>query len=351
VFTVTILPYPGVPMTRSGETLPYFSVAKNRMVPAGPRPRWAIERDMSLASEQEQRETTMSVDWCKLARTAKMPADFHQRFGYAVVDGTPLIMAHSTDESLFSKQAKNGIGRCGGLIFPSLSVGVVPASNFGPICLVFDPRTVLNSLAPYRKSLGTPPDFVVYETDTWTPNTKDILGSYSSRTFLELSGNEEFSNYYRQEQALLSLGPWMLGSNQQSPRLRSVFEVAKEARARAAKWPRGMSIEDIEQRRAKYFGKKEQYGYLEAKSLGVVPVAWASAVAAPSHLLWKVVRYLSQFGFEGTAIEVPMSREDLIAIDPKTIEHKAKTDLVRMEYAWRVHDAVMLHTSGIELSR
>lgn len=351
VCSVTILPYPGVPMTRDGQTLSYFSAAEKKWIVAGSKPRWVIARDPSKLTPEEKRETTQSVDWCKLARTATMPADFHQRFGYAYADGFALIAAHSVGEALFEEEANKGISRCGGLIFPSLSVGAVPASNFGMISIVFDPRTVLNSLSPFRLKRGTPPDFVVYETDTWTPNTREILGSYSRRTFLELSGNEEFSSYYRQPGALLSLGPWSFASNQRSAPLRSVEEVIREAKKRARAWPRGMTLHELEQKKAEFIGKKEQYGYLEAKALGVVPIAWASAVAAPRRLLSRTVRYLERFGFSGDAIEVPVSKADQGLLVSYSVDNSARADIARMEYAWRVSDAILSQTTGIDISR
>jgi hypothetical protein len=112
-----------------------------------------------------------------------------------------------------------------------------------------------------------------------------------------------------------------------------------------------MTLHELEQKKAEFIGKKEQYGYLEAKALGVVPIAWASAVAAPRHLLSRTVRYLERFGFSGDAIEVPVSKADQGLLVSYSVDNSARADIARMEYAWRVSDAILSQTTGIDISR
>lgn len=350
LLSVTCLPYPGVPMTKQGKTLPYFSVAKKRMIEPSATPRWVIDNtrytDFSM---NEQKPSGKSVDLCLIARTAEAPPHVARRFGYAIRKHTPLLFAHSVNEALFTKEAREGLERCGGLIFPSLSVGVVPASNFGTISMIFDPRTVIHSLAPYRKRRSSPPDFMLYETDTWTPGTSELLGSYAKETFDELSGNADFSSYYRKEGVLRSIGPWGLSNDAGTRTIHSVSEMFRVAQRRAKAWPRGLSEEQFHARVQQYAGSKEQYGYLEAKALCTVPIGWLSAVAAPRSLLRRTVAHLRSLGFEGSAIEVPLSAEEDRALDPQFIVHNEATDQLRFEYAWRVSDAVYRQTSGMIL--
>jgi hypothetical protein len=340
---VTIIPYPGIPMTSDAMPIPFFSLAK-KSVQRDRQPRWVgpkIEASIGFGSVQKYR----SVNLCMISRTARQLHE--QAYAYAVSPKrgkspeTTVLVTHSSSEDLLSDQAENGIESCGGLLYPSFAVGTIPASNFGPICLVLDPRLVLKDLSPFRKgSPNTPPDSILYRTDSWTPTMSEFLGSYSARAFMELSGNEDFSNYYRNEKAIYSLGPFNMASDASGEvvEVTTVTEMNRIVSRRSQVW-KDKSYEQ-------FFASlnsipdADHYGYLEAKSISVIPISWVSVVAAPAHIADRVASYLSKFGFRGISIPMSLDADEQNAFYGDGHNEGSRDDWARLKYAWRVSRAV-----------
>lgn len=350
---LTIIPFPGVPMTMNAKTLPFFSIRSKR-VEHPPTPRWVVPIADSKDS-YGQPSSAPSVNLCMISRTARNlyeePYAFAVRPPQGRSPATFVMVAHSSDEDLFSDQASAGIESCGGLLYPSLSVGSIPASNFGPISLVFDPRLVLKDLSPFRKGDGarsTPPDTILYRTDSWTPTQAEFVGSYAARAYVELSGNENYANYYRPAKALYSLGPFGMASDPEGEviEITSSQEMCSVVNQRMKIW-RDQSYEQFLKTRHNV-ETKHHYGYLEAKLISVLPLSWVSVVVAPSDVADRIGSYLSHFGFKGRVIPMALSHEEYeVFYGKRSTGDIHFADWVRLRYAWKVSEAVRATGEGV----
>lgn len=344
--SLTVMPYPGVPMTLSAEPIPYFSVRERGVVRKASAPRW-VGPPVSVNIDGRGYRERMSVNLCLIARNAKPldgAASLYAVSGSGSARGTVIMAAHSTNDALLSEQAEKGIESCGGFLYPSISVGSVPASNFGPISIIFDPRLILKDLSPFRKtrSRDVPPDTILYLTDSWTPDTNEILGNYSAKAFIELSGNEDFSSYYRPEGTLYALGPIGFASapiSGEVVRIDSTKKMIDAVRRRMNIW-KDQSYEDFVATRSKA-SNEHHYGYLEAKAISVIPISWASAVVAPDYQCDRIASYLSQFGFSGASIPLRLSPDEERVFSDNNNRQADHDDWIRLRYSWRVSRAVV----------
>lgn len=350
--SLTMLPYPGVPMTLRAEPIPYFSVKEKGGGFFNPKtPRWVGPE--TLVNIEFQDEMRRTANLCLIARTAApvpWPLATHAVQSRGRARDTIAIVAHSSDESILSEQAEKGIDVCGGLIYPSLSVGTIPASNFGPISIIFDPRVVLRDLSPFRNQRSQiPPDVILYMSDQWTPNTNEIFSNYAAMTFLELSGNADFSNYYRPEKVLYSLGPMNLarpGAGDSVEVIDTVAAMFREIQNRMRIW-KDQGYQSFLKTLESATGHAH-YGYLEAKVISVLPLTAASALVAPSHRIGAISSYMSQFGFRGTLIPMELTKEEHdVFYEERGSDFEQ--DWIRLRYAWKVSRAVVAEGQSIAL--
>lgn len=352
---LTVIPFPGVPMSSSGDALPYFSHRSNSVC-ASRTPSWVVPA--SESKDAYGRPSGLpSVNLCMISRTAKplhgAPSTFAVRPQRGSKPETLLMVAHSSDEELLSDQAESGIESCGGMLYPSLSVGTIPASVFGPICLIFDPRLVLKDLAPFRASDSpdAPPDTLVYKMDAWTPVMSEFVGSYASRAFFELSGNDDFSHPQRPQNALYSLGPFRMASDESGLHeeypITTTTELCDVVNQRSEVW-RDQTFESFKKSMST-IADGDRDLYLEAKAISVLPVSWVTAVAAPAHVANRVAGYLSKFGFRGVAVSMDLDEREERAFYAESGDADPRfEEWVRLRYGWRVSRAIRETGMGIE---
>ncbi|KKL45563.1 hypothetical protein LCGC14_2354350, partial [marine sediment metagenome] len=166
-------------------------------------------------------------------------------------------------------QTAHEIKKCGGLIFPSLAVGLIPASNFGPITLVMSAGCVLTGLHPYRPKGRYP--VVLYNADVWTETVGAIKNELGRFLFEELTGLTRDYVFYPD---LAALGPilreGLVGSDDiEAKRIRNVREMETTIRKRFGLWKGFIRAEDWLSR-TEMMNPTQSYAYLEAKVTNIL---------------------------------------------------------------------------------
>ena len=312
---LTILPFPGEPLDEHALPVPFFSAAEKRWhVPARRRPAWVLER--SGARER------WAVNICAIAARSEGFVDrgrlgvMRARSGKGSRD---LILAHSIGAAqILSPTFLARMQSCGGLLYPSLSVGTAPATRFGEVVLVFDPRLLLESLASSESKLlarPNPPELSLYDSNAKTVEETALQGAHGAALFAELSGRR-WSFTEHEDNTVFALGP-MLGNaegSSGSAGAEPVFTaktMAKLALQKAKLWDEIAAARDPEPivlraQRSNF----DQHNYLEAKAATVVSAANIVAIVAPNGIAEAVGRALAPLGFQGLALDVPMSEEE-----------------------------------------
>lgn len=210
-----------------------------------------------------------------------------------------LLVCHATT---LKKDSGALVNRCGGFLFPSISVGCTPASSFGPITFVGHLGLVLEGLKPNKSK---DPSCWVYDTDAWTAQTSDITGWISERLFEELHGHQDFST---------GRNFWVLGSPKDvlvGPRddgytaLETVKALAKAVRQRGAVFPPGLTKEEFETKSKSLRGTDGQYYYCEAKGRRVISLDEFPALIAPDSFEKVVYAFVKETGYAGRVILLP----------------------------------------------
>lgn len=240
----TFIPEPGYPWPRDPrrpvEGFRYWSARRGKLV-TPERPGWL----MPLPDTVSDHASRWGVNPCLVFPPDDSKTDPSGPV-MGLLGGQRVMVGHamqlSTRGGGWHKVLDNairGVRSCGGLLFPSLSVGPVPATNFGPVVLVANLELVLNGLRPYRKRGRNP--VWVYETDAWTVTTGTLMGEVAGRLFDELHGHEDY----------LTGGMWTAGppatvfssaAGIVDP-IDTTKKLAASVKRRMRAWKRGMSAE------------------------------------------------------------------------------------------------------------
>ncbi|MFA5053124.1 MAG: hypothetical protein WC565_03635, partial [Parcubacteria group bacterium] len=172
----TVMPLEGKPwfddLSHSGQTLPYYS-AKKRKVLQGIAPSGLMEVDVEAqwSRGEMERRVAPGVDFCTVA--PRIAVDEGGIVG--VVKGQKILLTRCINVGMYSaplEQVVAGIQRCGNaMLYPSLALSDVPATNFGLLTLFARIPLASRSLRP-EKVKGWPA--LVYKTDAWTETTRDF---------------------------------------------------------------------------------------------------------------------------------------------------------------------------------
>jgi hypothetical protein len=218
------------------------------------------------------------ADYCQIFPAINLSEKFPQSL-MKLPRGSEVMVTHTLelpqipegeDRKLIIKSAHE-IKKCGGLIFPSLAVGLIPASNFGPITLVMSAGCVLTGLHPYRPRGRYP--VILYNADVWTETVGQIKSELGRALFEELTGLG--SNYYYLH-SLRALGPILktgyLSSSDPSSeikRIKNVREMETTIRNRFRLWKEIIRPEQWLEM-SESVTKFHSYAYLEAKATSVL---------------------------------------------------------------------------------
>ena len=312
----TFIPEPGYPWPRdpklSTDGFAYWSSKAGKMVhPA--RPAWLIELPARIDRDERER---YGVNPCLVfpsddSRTDPAGPVMGNLGGIDVMVGHAMhLRANGAARTLDA--AIEGVRSCGGLLFPSLSIGPVPATNFGPVVLVANLELVLAGLRPYKKRGRNP--VWVYNTDAWTITTGSLMTDIAGLIFDELHGHED---YLRSE--MWTLGPPATafgGPSGYSDAIKTTKQLSSAVKRRAKTWNRRLTEAQFATASEKYAGTDHSYSYCEAKAREVVPLASFPYLIAPDTLGAEVKAFAKGVGYKGKIVYLPdqydvASRADL----------------------------------------
>jgi len=215
--------------------------------------------------------------------------------------GDPLMAAHSMDlhEGPTMANAPK-IRQCGGLLFPSLSVGPVPASNFGHACLVARLSLVLDGLKPYRKR-GTEEQVWIYPTDVWTGTVTQFMTSMASDLFDELHGHADY--VYGHGLTVLGIPAVEYGGpSGGAEAFDSTSQLKRTLKKRMVRWMRVCNEREFEELAHELGGTGAYYAYCEAKGRTVVSLSEFPYLIVPDWMRDKAEHWAQAAGFEGQIV-------------------------------------------------
>jgi hypothetical protein len=332
---VGFIPEPGYPWPAQDDH--YYSAKQRKWLPSD-EPGWLIE----VESQDEPGVMVPGVNPCLV-----FPSDETKTTPGGPVCGEldglpdPVMATHSMsllDPSDSGGRHKvldaaiAGIKNCGGLLFPSLAVGPIPATNFGPVVLVAHLELVLDSLLPYRRGKRRRPCWV-YGTDAWTKTTGGLMRDTALELFDELHGDDHWYGRY-----IATLGVPMdtsgsLFAHQEIRAFTSTKQLASSLRKRMRNWTPDMEIEEFVERRESAVGDAK-YSYDEAKAREVVRLDEFPFLIAPTFMKQSVMRFVKGVGYKGRVIflhEEPWMKD---AMSSET------RDYALYVWAWQVAVAV-----------
>lgn len=304
-----------------------FYNARTRRMGTTEPPDWIVpvrvrKEDLGFyKGDPREYATVPGADMCRLVPVVErttMPV-------MGQIGGVEFLVSHSFDPTPFalpddprpwatSVQGRREAGdaaelvrSCGGWLYPSCAVGKYASTTFGPVTLLAGVDLVLDGLSPRRKR-GTVP-VALYDTDVWTPNTRDMLGLGAHVLYEQLcgmAGYTVYTNAWVNHQWVLG-PPVRLGGpgGVDAQVLTSERAMVAALRKRYRIWREDLdaaSVMEIVERSAEAEGfafSVYRYPYMEAKVNAIVaPTAWQRAFVAQS---WArdAERFLEHVGFEG----------------------------------------------------
>lgn len=359
-FHATFIPTPGYPWPHD-----YYSARSGQWVDGSKRPAWLLPQNVV---DLGMHIDSPGVDFCALLgplqgyEMGAEVATWSETFGkgpfrqkawgsdaYFIVTHAMGSMKHLTRYGTWEQNAAH-INACGGLLFPSLAVGSIPAANFGPFIMVADVGLLLRSLTPYRQRNRRVPAYV-YDTDVWTMTTGTFFKEAAVSAFEQLSGRSDWMYY-------LDMNIWPLGAPQAPEvhgpgignRIHKVPKLLKEVRQRTEIYRRGLSPEEAREifERHPVSESKARYPYLEAKANGVMPMDSFPLAVAPAQGAERFAGFLDQVGFSGRLLTVELPAQVAEVMDPEWApanmdweQRNALQGWANLEYGWHVADAIL----------
>lgn len=352
VLDVTLLPDRGAPWY--GEGTVYYSGREGRWI-AGEKPPWVVEvtaRDPDTSRDIQR----PGADWCALAE--RVPPVHEGSKGFMTSGPSVVMVTHALDlrRGRDDEQASRDIRRCGGLIFPSVAVGPIPAANFGPCVLLADPMTVLGGLKPYR-GRGEPVLAPLYTTDAYTQTTRQFMGQLSADLYDELTGATDEQDFLLGGRPhLYALGP-PVEHDDDGPEGKRLIQTTSQMltalRRRFRIWSGPMDAKTFARVMAKVQREDlardaNEFAYLEGKVHAVMPMTSFLAAWVPDFGVDDYSAFLRGAGFDGP-IHVMATTEAERHSYLRTAGVEAD-GLPRYNYAWRVADEVRAKTRGGSLA-
>lgn len=352
---VTFIPRPGYPWP----TERYYSARERRWVDAE-RPPWLLPERVV---DEGRNVDSYGVDLCAVLPESSDPGlggvvgEFSSKGpGYMVVSHAMGGVEGVTRQGGWPETAES-INACGGLLMPSLGVGVVTPANFGLAALVADVGLVVGGLRPYKGRGAWP--VRVYDTDAWTGTTGEFLRDGAVAAFEQLHGHSDYMSN-------LDTHVWLLGAPEgsggpaEARMVESTQQLAAAVRRRLRLWPRDLTPEQIEARSGQIWNTPERYPYLEAKVNGVVPMSAFPMAIAPPTLMSPFSDMLERTDFDGELVEVELPDEvaEVLASGwwPSGITMERRDAIQQwawQQYGYNAADAIRAHgrTVTIEVKR
>ena len=359
---VTLIPEGGWPWPAQDGV--FFSAKAKKLVPSR-KPEWLIEVP---AKESIGREAAYGVDLCMLM--GAVPVDgIVDGLGDAMVARFPaedIIVTHAVsarggESSSFASEsleqweaAGRSVRSCGGLLFPSLAVGPVPATNFGSCVLIARAGMALQGVKPYRprgKILVW-----LYDTDAWTGRVGDYAEGWATSAFNQMHGHSDYM--YSIDTNVWTLGAPGGMSLSGGPAIPTPIETLKKLNSELAKrfkvWKRDLTPEQVQKVQAKVALTQARYAYLEAKVNGLTPMDAYPIAVCPKRHKRKFSAFLDAAGWDGRleVLDVPDdimdAAEDTEWMDrhvpygtPGAMDRRQAIETwAAIQYGWHVAEAV-----------
>lgn len=342
------IPEPGYPWAEDDKPIAYWSAKKRKWI-TPKRPAWLVEIALDQNTKQQlsrHSDRALGVNPCVVFppdETKTAPGGHvYGEVTQGSYRGTSIMVAHSMSlpeaevdsDRRFHKTIDTAIANInarGGLLFPSLSVGPIPASNFGPVSLIAHLELVLAALKPYKKRNRNPA--WVYDTDSWTVGTSELMTVIAAQLFSELHGHEDWSHGRHM---------WVLGPpsefhggprGDQTP-ISSMGPLLKGIRQRMKRFEPDMDEVDYLRLEEELAGTDEKYAYCEAKTREVVRLDEFPLLIAPDSYADRVERFVKGVKYKGDVVLLPDEEQEVL-----TAEETGNGYLMYL-WAWRVAEAV-----------
>jgi len=334
---------PGYPWPEDdSQPFSYWSAKKKALI-SPERPGWLIE-----VEDDSTHEMVLGVNPCMVFPAEPQTQEWPL---WARAKSVDIIVAHSMSlpadlptshlpASYRYKelpQAIEGVRACGGLLFPSLSYGPMPASNFGPLTLVGHMGLVLDGLKPYKKR-GVDPAAWVYEHDAWTIKTRELMTGVAQRIFGEMHGHEDYTYGHN----LWTLGPpaeLFGGPSQGSRPIKTVAQLIAVAKRRGNIFSRSMTDAEFAVVNERVSGTVDKYAYGEAKGRRVISLDEFPLFIGPEHQRRQMEMFAKGVGYRGKIVTLD---------DPLGVSEDA-SDYVLYQWSLLVADAIKKLAPPMEL--
>lgn len=322
---VTVAPEEAEPWTPGQDKTPYYSAKKKKTLqgaePAGYKRLGTYEKD-DLPDGWEKR----APDWIDPCSVAPTVALAQGPIAAKVGDkGDVFLVTHSLQVGTrTTTENADAVKACGGLLYPSLALGIIPANRFGLLTLFGRAHLALGAVKPF-KSRGRYP-VVLYSSDAWTGTTRTFQRAgfelFDELTCRKQIGYGENHFWVLGPEVAQGAGP---GAERPVTIIGSTSRLASAMRRRAKMWPRTATQQNLD--------RPFEYPYIEAKSAGVV--GWACfPLAICADYETKICKaWLRRAGFGGTLISIPDQDQDKLKALNK--------DLTLWNYSWLLRDRAL----------
>lgn len=356
--SLTFIPEGGWPWPAKDDV--YFSASKKKVL-RSERPDWLIK-----IPDNDDVLDQYGIDLCALMG-ARLIDGSEAGLGEALVadfPGSGIIVTHAV--SARSDKAPTGgfdsvgawraagrsVKACGGLLFPSLAVGPIPATNFGTAILVARVGLALQGVKPYKPRGDVP--VRLYDTDAWTGRVGDYAKGWAASAFRQMHGHSEY--LYNIDNHVWMLGaPESVSAMSLHPEtIETIQRLNTELKRRFGVWKRGMEVDQVSKAQQKVEGTKARYAYLEAKVNGITPMSAYPVAICPGKNAEKFSAWLTAAGWRGRLVKMNVPDDVLMAIEDdewlrkhfpgESSEAFDRREAVRMwaslEFGWHVADEI-----------
>lgn len=309
----TVMPREGKPW--NGRATEYYSAKTKRIIVNKAPPVGFVKRTVQEHSILDIRTVATekhAIDFCKIAGKIK-----ETESGVVGAIGSDRFMLTRTLNVAKIESVKatiKGIKECGGMLFPSMAISDVPATNFGTLVLVSRLALALRNM---KSSVS------VYTTDAWTESTADYQNSKATWLYEQLTGGWSPTSYGY----MIILGPMSdpVDTTTKLKRITSVSGIGARLKQIRKVWKRSiMTRRDMEDA-----GEKVHYPYLEVKPNAIVEVPDTFPLAVCEYTDAKRAKQLLRgIGFNGEFVIVDYGAPASNSVD-------------RWSYAWKVRDAIL----------
>jgi len=338
---MSIMPAEGSPWEPMQRETTFYN-ARTGKLGKTPKPHW-IKRLTSYGIPEDSQRCDLIHKWgmlgaelCHLAPVLPRPPG---RAMALVTSGNEFFLAtHNlgsgdlkADLKAWKSSARH-INACGGILFPSIAVGPIPALTFGMITLVINPDVVFSGLKPYTGKTITSP-VTVYSTDAWTETHRSFEGYVSNLLAEQLTGhwNGDGPRHFY----ILGL-PVKTNSPSEASHVSSTRGLDDVLARKSRAWHPGLTYAEVGKLRER--GKDDAYLYAEAKVNGVLPVEAITACAVPSPFEKEAESFLQAIHCHAPLIVVPSTKREL-----KLIANGDMRESFDALYAlgWRTREAIL----------